>query len=163
MKRIGRRSNRCGRGLEARAYWSRNDYWLSPGGIVSLSRFLAWRQLRWSLECLSFPLSDADMGLQRACLEELHNAETMPSGYRQEGWVSWGEGIYSHGAAEQKAFSPIIFRVSWKSLLGPCWSLRSAPEFPTAAFNQVYDHTIVWEGLRRCKASSSPLCVQKFR
>lgn len=32
-----------------------------------------------------FPLSDADMGLQRACLEELHNAEAMPFGRHQEG------------------------------------------------------------------------------
>ena len=30
------------------------------------------------LGMLFFPLSDVDMGLQRACLEELHNAEVMP-------------------------------------------------------------------------------------
>ena len=29
------------------------------------------------------PLSDADMGLQRACLEELHNAEVMLFGHHQ--------------------------------------------------------------------------------
>lgn len=31
------------------------------------------------------PLSDADMGLQRACLEELHNAEVMPLDHHPEG------------------------------------------------------------------------------
>ena len=32
-----------------------------------------------------FFLSDADMGLQKACLLELHNAEGMPFGRYQEG------------------------------------------------------------------------------
>ena len=30
-----------------------------------------------------FPLSDADRGLQRACLKELHNAEVMSFGHHQ--------------------------------------------------------------------------------
>ena len=46
---------------------------------------LAGTSMEVVLGMLFLPLSNADMGLQRACLEELHNAVAMLFGRHQEG------------------------------------------------------------------------------
>lgn len=45
--------------------------------ILRKDFLLADTSMEVVLGMLFFPLSDTDMGLQRACLKELHNTETM--------------------------------------------------------------------------------------
>ena len=52
--------------------------------ILGRDILLADTSIEVVLGILFLPLSDADMGLQRACLEELHNAEAIPFGHHQK-------------------------------------------------------------------------------